>query len=45
MRVNKPSGPALILIDFQKGFANVKYWGEQRNNPDAEFRASELLNV
>ena len=45
MRVNKPSGPALILIDFQKGFANVKYWGGQRNNPDAEFRASELLSV
>jgi len=45
MRVNKPSGPALILIDFQKGFENVKYWGGQRNNPDAEFRASELLSV
>jgi nicotinamidase-related amidase len=45
MRVNKPSGPALILIDIQKGFANVKYWGGQRNNPDAELRASELLSV
>ena len=45
MSVNKPGGPALILIDIQKGFANVKYWGGQRNNPDAELRASELLSV
>jgi nicotinamidase-related amidase len=45
MSIDKPSGPALILIDIQKGFANVKYWGGQRNNPDAEFRASELLRL
>ena len=45
MSKDKPSGPALILIDIQKGFANVKYWGGQRNNPDAELRASELLSV
>ncbi len=45
MSISKPSGPALILIDIQKGFANVKYWGGQRNNPDAELRASELLGV
>ncbi|HEV8507400.1 MAG TPA: cysteine hydrolase family protein [Chitinophagaceae bacterium] len=45
MDVNKQGGPALILIDIQKGFENIIYWGGQRNNPDAELRASELLNV
>ena len=45
MSINKPGGPALILIDIQKGFENIEYWGGQRNNPDAEFRASELLRV
>ncbi|HET7003067.1 MAG TPA: cysteine hydrolase family protein [Puia sp.] len=45
MSTSKPGGPALILIDIQKGFANNEYWGGQRNNPDAEFRASELLKV
>jgi len=45
MSMSKPGGPALILIDIQKGFANVEYWGGQRNNPDAELRASELLKV
>jgi len=42
---HKQSRPALILIDIQKGFENVKYWGGKRNNADAEFRASELLKV
>jgi nicotinamidase-related amidase len=45
MSLSKPGGPALILIDIQKGFANTDYWGGQRNNPDAELRASELLTV
>ena len=43
MSLNKPGLPALILIDIQKGFENVEYWGGRRNNPDAELRASELL--
>jgi len=37
--------PALILVDIQKGFADVLHWGGQRNNLDAELRASELLKI
>jgi nicotinamidase-related amidase len=37
--------PALLLIDIQKGFENIEYWGEQRNNPNAEQKASELLKI
>lgn len=43
MSISKTDGPALILIDIQKGFDNIEYWGGQRNNPDAEENASELL--
>jgi nicotinamidase-related amidase len=35
--------PALILIDFQKAFDNIEYWGGERNNLNAEENASELL--
>ncbi len=37
--------PALILIDIQKGFEDIRYWGGHRNNPDAEKSASLLLNL
>ncbi|MDP9046730.1 MAG: cysteine hydrolase [Bacteroidota bacterium] len=41
----KSDRPALILIDIQKAFEDVEYWGGQRNNPEAELRAAELLNL
>ena len=41
----KKDRPALILIDIQKGFENVDYWGGQRNNLNAEKNASELLKL
>ena len=43
MSLMRSDRPALILVDIQKGFENIDYWGGQRNNPDAEFKASELL--
>ncbi len=45
MLVHKSDNPALILVDIQKGFEDIAYWGGQRNNPDAELRASELLQL
>ena len=45
MSITKADRPALILIDIQKGFKNIEYWGGQRNNPDAELRANELLKL
>ena len=43
MHITKTDRPALILVDIQKGFDNIAYWGGQRNNPDAEDKARELL--
>ena len=34
---------ALLLIDIQKGFDDIAYWGGNRNNPDAEQKAGQLL--
>jgi nicotinamidase-related amidase len=45
MNMMKADRPALILVDIQKGFENIAYWGGQRNNPDAELRAAELLGI
>ena len=43
MSITKTDRPALILIDIQKGFDNINYWGGQRNHPNAEENASVLL--
>lgn len=45
MSISKSDKPALILIDIQKGFDNLDYWGGQRNNLDAENKAGELLEI
>ncbi len=43
MGTEKNKIPALILIDIQKGFQDVAYWGGHRNNPKAEAQAALLL--
>ncbi len=35
--------PALLLIDIQRAFDDIAYWGGQRNNPQAEAQAGRLL--
>lgn len=45
MSILKSDRPALILIDIQKGFDDVEYWGGERNNPDAEKNARMLLDI
>lgn len=45
MSISKLDKPALILIDIQKGFDNLEYWGGQRNNPNAENNAGILLEL
>lgn len=40
----KEQNAALILINMQKGFAEEEYWGGNRNNKDAEKKASIILN-
>lgn len=43
MKLSKTEKPALILIDIQKGFDDLEYWGGERNNLDAEKNAFVLL--
>ncbi len=45
MSVLLNENPALILIDIQKGFDDLAYWGGERNNPEAEMNASKLLEL
>ena len=45
MNISIVDRPALILMDFQKAFDNITYWGGQRNNDNAEVNASELLKI
>ena len=42
--MTKRDNPALILIDIQKGFEDIDYWGGHRNNPEAETNAAKLLS-
>lgn len=41
----KDKNPALILIDLQKGWEDTAHWGGNRNNPDAEAIAVQLLHI
>ncbi len=43
MTINKDDNPALMLIDVQKGFDDIKYWGGERNNLNAEINMEQLL--
>ena len=45
MNISIADRPALILMDIQKAFDNIAYWGGQRNNVNAEANASELLKI
>ncbi|HXD77310.1 MAG TPA: cysteine hydrolase family protein [Puia sp.] len=45
MSISRQDGPALVLVDVQKGWEELEYWGGRRNNEDAEERAAELLDV
>ncbi|MEP6676900.1 MAG: cysteine hydrolase family protein [Ferruginibacter sp.] len=45
MNISKAASPALILVDLQKGFSDIEYWGGQRNNLYAEQNAAELLEL
>lgn len=40
----KSNNTALVLIDIQKGFDDLSYWGP-RNNPGAEQQASKILSA
>jgi nicotinamidase-related amidase len=45
MNISIADRPALILMDIQKAFDNIAYWGTQRNNEIAEANAAELLKI
>jgi len=45
MHISRIERAALILVDIQRGFDNIEYWGGQRNNPCAEENASHILQL
>jgi len=44
MNLTRADKPALILVDIQKGFDDLAYWGGARNNLNAEENAAKLLH-
>ena len=45
MDLNLDNNTALLLIDLQKGFENIEYWGGGRNNLMAEENAAKILHA
>lgn len=45
MNTLRSKEPALLLIDVQKGFDNIQYWGGERNNLNAEENMEQILNI
>jgi nicotinamidase-related amidase len=45
MNISIEDRPALILMDIQKAFDDIAYFGGQRNNENAEANAAELLKI
>ncbi len=43
--IKHTSKVALLLVDFQQGFEDEAYWGGNRNNPNAEQQAFQLLSA
>ena len=41
----KDKNPALLLVDVQKGFEDIPYWGGERNNLNAEKNIEKLLHL
>ncbi len=41
----KSKKPALLMVDVQKGFDNIPFWGGERNNLDAEDNMERILHL
>ena len=45
MILSKDKKPALLIVDVQKGFEDIDYWGGERNNLNAESNIEILLGI